>query len=273
LAKLFKMKKTIILVLSIIFIVSCEVDNTVFLKPTVITYEPENILTNSFKLEGETLGEGGLVISEYGAVWSTSFPPTINDNKSIEGERLGFFSNTYANLEANTTYYCSAYAINAEGVGYGNIWEFTTSAEAPCEPQNNYFEAQTNLNMTNGNYTSTNVVTESTYFGGDYFMKAQKGFISDYIEVQVHFDGSFENLLSGAYPIVSDLDFAFQRPNKAAVLVRYSGSFFTPVDGGTVYIERSGNEVFITLCDLQISGSINYNQYEAIITTKYQVSQ
>lgn len=267
------MKKRLVVILWMVLICSCEINNTVYLKPTAITYEPQNVLTNSAVLGGNIIGEGGLINTEFGMVWSTSFPPTINDNKSIEGERLGTFSNIYTNLAANTIYYCSAYAINEQGVGYGEVWQFTTGQEASCQPQNNYFEAQTNLNMQNGSFTATDVVVEDTYLGGDYYMKAEKGFISNFIEVQVHFDGSFENLLSGSYPIVSDLDFAFQIPNKAAVILRYSGSNFVPVDGGTVYIEQSGDDYFVILCDLQMTGSINFNQYEATITTKYQVSQ
>lgn len=269
------MKKNIILIFITAVFFSCEVDNTVYLKPTVVTYEPESVLTNSAVLSGRSLGEGGLITSEYGMVWSTSFPPTINDNKSIEGERLGAFSNTYTGLEANTTYYCSTYGINSQGVGYGEVWEFTTSAEAPCEPQNNHFEAETILNMPNGILTSRSVVDDnsSTYLGGDYYLKASKGFISDYIEIQVHFDGDFSELLSGAYPIISDLDFAFQTPNKSAVMVRYSGSIFTPSNGGTVYVERIGEDVLVTLCDVEITGSINFNSYEAIITSKFEVSE
>ena len=267
------MKKNLLLMILLISMCSCEVDNTVYLKPTAITYEPENILTNSVVMGGNIIGEGGLVNYEYGIVWSTNYPPTINDNKSVEGERLGSFSTTYLGLAANTTYYCAAYAINDVGVGYGEVWQFTTDEEASCQPTNNYFQAETNLSMPNGNYSSTNVVSESTILGGDYYMQAEKGFISDYIEIQVHFDGSFENLLSGAYPIVSDLDFAFQTPNKAAVLLRYSGSNFVPANGGTVFIERSGDNVFVTLCNLEMTGSINFNQYYATITTRYQVSQ
>jgi len=274
-AKVNEMKKYITFILFNLFLISCEVDNTVYLKPIVVTYEPENILSNSFTLSGETLNEGGLQITEYGAVWSTNYPPTINDNKSIEGNGLGYFSNTYTNLEANTIYYCAAYAINEEGINYGGIAEFTTTGGATCEPQENYFEAETDLfTMQNGDYESTEVVT-GTYYnsGGDYYLKAEKGYISDYVEVQVHFDGDFENLLSGVYPIVSDLDSSFQTPNKAVVFLRHQGSNFRPYeDDAVVYIEHSGDSVKVTLCELKMSGVIYNNTYTTTVTTSFEVS-
>lgn len=272
--KIHLMKKIILLCLSVIILISCEVDNTVYLRPIVETYEPENILTNSFTLSGETIGEGGIKVTEYGAVWSTNYPPTINDNKSIEGERLGAFSNTYFNLEPNTTYYCTAYAINSEGVSYGDVWEFITQDHSPCEPQDNYFDAETDLlGMQDGEFESTEIVLGSYYTsGGDYYLKAERGYISDYVEVQVHFDGNFEDLTSGAYPIVSDLDSSLQIPNKAEVIIRHSGSNFYPSEEGTVYIERSGDIVKVILCDLDLTGFIYFNPYYATITTSFEVS-
>jgi hypothetical protein len=266
------MKKIIFIFICTTFF-SCEITNIDYLKPIITTDEPTNILTNSAILGGKVLGEGGKDITEYGVVWSETFPPTIEDNKSAEGERIGWFSNSYESLKAGTTYYYAAYGINEVGVGYGEVHEFTTSQEASCTPSENYFLADTTLDMANGNYSSTDVVVGDTYLGGDYYMKAQKGFIGDYIEVQVHFDGSFEDLLPGAYPVISDLDFAFQEPNKSAVLLRYSGSNFISFDGGTVFIEREGNIVTVILCELLVNGSIHFNPYEAIITTKYQVSE
>lgn len=264
------MKKTLFLILCS-FCFSCEIDNSVYLKPVMITYEPENVLTNSAQLSGKTIGEGGKDIQEYGVVWSTNFPPTINDNKSIEGSRLGAFSNIYQGLTPNTTYYCSAYGINEIGVGYGEVWEFQTTAEASCVPDTNYFEAETILNLFPGYFTNFDFEVDNTYLGGDYYMVASKG-SPNYNEVQVHFDGDIQNLLSGAYPIISDLDFAFQEPNKAAVLMFYGGSYFIASNGGTVYVDREGDNISVTLCDVALNGSINFNPYTANITCNFNIS-
>ena len=264
------MKKIIYFIICC-FLFNCEVDNVVYLKPIMSTYQPQNVLTNSAQLGGETLGEGGKDIIEYGIVWSTNNPPTINDHKVVEGSRLGSFSNTYQGLMPDTVYYCSAYGINEEGVGYGAVWEFQTSAEAPCSPQNNYFEAESILNLFSGNYSGTNYEIDSTFLGGDYLMVAHMSSPGS-LELEVHFDGDIQNLLSGAYPIITDLDFAFQEPNKAAVRMFYGGSYFLASNGGTVYIEREGDNISVTLCDVEVNGSINFNQFTANITSNFNVS-
>ncbi len=127
------MKKIISITFSLFFF-ACEVVNIDYLEPIMITGEPTSILTNSAIFSGRVLGEGGKDVIEYGIVWSESFPPTIQDNKSIEGQRIGIFSERYQGLKSNTTYYCSAYGINEVGVGYGVVYEFTTNSEPPCNP-------------------------------------------------------------------------------------------------------------------------------------------
>lgn len=263
----------LLLVFSVLFS-SCEVNNTVYIKPVMKTYEPENILSNSVKLSGNTIGEGGTQIHEYGFVYGTNFPPTINDIKHIEGSGLGSFSKTYLDLNANTTYYCAAYGINDQGVGYGDIWEFTTNLEPTCQPVNNYFQTTSGLTIPNGNISYTTLDDDSN-LGGDYHMKGKKGSFSSSVEIEVHLDGSFEELLTGAYPIISDLDFAFQTPNKAAVLLRYYGSYFRPInyENSYVFIHKEGNTATITLCDVEFSGSINNNNYDTLVTANYSVTE
>lgn len=253
------MKKLFILSFITLFF-TCQVENIVYLNPIMITDEPENVLTTSAILGGQALGEGGKEITEYGIVWSTSFPPTIDDNKIIVGNRLGSFSDVYDIFQPSTTYYYSVYGINEAGVGYGDIYEFTTTDEAPCNPQENYLDVESNISsLQDGVYENILVIQDSpTFYGGDYTIQANKGYISDYVEINIHFDGDFENLLSGMYPTVANLDFSNQITNKSVVIVRHASTNFTVAEENTVYVDKQNDSVIITLCDFHFQGITPY---------------
>lgn len=126
--------KKISLLFLLLFLSACEIENINYLTPVVLTYEPENVLTNSASLGGEVGSEGGKKITEYGIVWSKTANPSVNDNKIIEGSRIGISYKNYSLFEANTTYYYRFYAINEIGAGYGKEYSFKTTMEAPCNP-------------------------------------------------------------------------------------------------------------------------------------------
>lgn len=265
------MKKTLLL-LSCVVLWACQVENINYREPIMFTFEPINIQTNSAVLGGAAASEGGKDILEYGLVWSTSTSPTINDNKIIKGSRLGEFQDLYTIFEPGTVYYYSAYGINDEGIGYGNVYSFTTTKEAPCAPEPNYFKVETPLTgLQNGFYSSTGLDDgDTTIQGSDYFLKANTtaGFGA---EIQVHFDGNYENLLSGIYPIVSDLNEIQKVLGKTVVTLRHRGNLFYAKKNDEVYVKRTENKVSIVLCDLEFEGSINFQIFTATITTEFSV--
>ena len=62
-------------------------------------------------------------VSERGVVWSTTGVPTTSDNKLIVGSGLGSFTATIRTLDASTTYYVRAYAINElDDPAYGSTF-------------------------------------------------------------------------------------------------------------------------------------------------------
>lgn len=73
--------------------------------------------------------DGYLDITARGVCWSTSENPTIDDFRTTDGNELGTFTSTLAGLSAGTEYYVRAYAVNAEGVGYGENQRFSTIPE------------------------------------------------------------------------------------------------------------------------------------------------
>ena len=78
---------------------------------------------------GDITSDGGGTISSRGVCWGTSPAPTIENDKTEDGEGTGSFVSNLSELESNTTYYVRAYATNEAGTGYGNEIEFTTLQE------------------------------------------------------------------------------------------------------------------------------------------------
>jgi len=97
--------------------------------PIVSTTSVTNITQNTAKSGGKVISEGGTNVNAKGVCWSTLSNPTINDSKTIDGGGIGEFISFVTGLNANTTYYLRAYAINNSGTSYGLQEEFTTLPE------------------------------------------------------------------------------------------------------------------------------------------------
>ena len=95
-------------------------------KPTVTTANVTNVTETTATSGGNVTDDGGSTITARGVCWSTSQNPTINDNKTTDGNGTGGFNSSLTNLIPNTTYYVRAYATNSAGTGYGNEVSFTT---------------------------------------------------------------------------------------------------------------------------------------------------
>ena len=96
--------------------------------PTITTSSPVlNIKATSASCGGNVTNEGGAAVTAKGSCWSTSSTPTINDNKTNDGNGLGSFTSSITGLSAGTTYYVRAYATNSAGTAYGSEINFTTN--------------------------------------------------------------------------------------------------------------------------------------------------
>jgi hypothetical protein len=97
-----------------------------------LTTDPVSNLTQYFVTFNGTVINGGTpVYTERGFVYSTNPQPTIDNNlgKIVSGiNGQASYSANLNELTPNTTYYVSAYAINAVGVAYGDHVSFTTPA-------------------------------------------------------------------------------------------------------------------------------------------------
>jgi len=100
--------------------------------PELKTDEVTDITLYTAKAGGKLIASGDSEIIEIGIVVGLSKPPTTDDNLNkfiLTPDNLGNFSITITDIPANTTYYIRAYAINSEGIGYGNAVQFTSPKE------------------------------------------------------------------------------------------------------------------------------------------------
>ena len=93
----------------------------------VVTISIKDIYITSATANGQIISDGGLSITEYGVVYSTSKNPTIANTKlkSNNCDSDGLFTCDLTNLQKQTTYYARAYATNAKGTGYSEEISFT----------------------------------------------------------------------------------------------------------------------------------------------------
>jgi len=111
----------------IIALVGCKKDQ----KQTVaaVTTSSATSVTSTSAIVGGTItNSGGSTITKSGVCWATHIGPTLSDSFTTNGSTIGAFSVTLSNLNANTTYYVCAYAINSIGAAYGNVDSFSTSS-------------------------------------------------------------------------------------------------------------------------------------------------
>ena len=94
---------------------------------TVTTNNVTSITANSAICGGNVSSDGGNTITARGICWSTSQKPTTEDDATYSGTGIGSFTANITGLEAGTTYYVRAYAVNSKGTAYGTQKAFTTT--------------------------------------------------------------------------------------------------------------------------------------------------
>lgn len=245
------------------FLVSCEVENYNYILPVVETYEPSSIQINSATLGGIVLTEGGRDVSEYGVVWSTTNPPTINDNKVIKGNRLGEFYDSYVEFQSNTKYYYAAYAISEIGVGYGKVFDFTTQVDIPCNPTINNF-----VNLSTSQISIDNVeVSYPSYSFGDGNIQFNTSTYSSTAIIKVQFDELNNNFpLSGEYTVTNSSDFGSNINLSKGYAKLYivdwgwgSAGNATAIPGTKFYVNNDGTKIEIIFCNTPVGSQYLLN--------------
>ena len=94
--------------------------------PTIITTTVTQITETTAVAGGNVTSDGGASVTERGVCISTVSNPTISNIKITAGSGTGSFTCNLTGLQANTTYYVRAYAVNNKGTAYGEEVTFTT---------------------------------------------------------------------------------------------------------------------------------------------------
>ena len=94
--------------------------------PVLTTLPVEGICIEEAISGGEAISDAGDLITEKGLCWSTHPNPTIDDDRSREGEGANRFVSVMSGLKPSTRYYVRAYAVNSHGAGYGEVFSFET---------------------------------------------------------------------------------------------------------------------------------------------------
>lgn len=102
--------------------------------PTVSTVAITSVTTTSAVSGGNITSSGGAPVTNRGVCVSTSQNPTTNSSCTFEGSGSGVFSTVLSGLNAGTTYYARAFAVNSQGTAYGNQLSFTTTSPPPTAP-------------------------------------------------------------------------------------------------------------------------------------------
>ena len=97
----YRISGVILYILSISLFTFCKKEATL---PVVSTNPTTEITTTTAVSGGIITDDGGAAISSVGICWSTSYNPTIDDNKTIEAGELTSFSSNLAQLTPGTTY-------------------------------------------------------------------------------------------------------------------------------------------------------------------------
>jgi len=133
---------TIIQLIVIAFLVSCQ-----DFPPTVKTISATLVTDNSIEVKGQILNNGGKDVYSFGFCISEDTLPTQNDmfydcitpTTNLNTE----FTHQFTDLKVNTFYHIRAYAINNEGISYGEDIKIKTLAKALVTTQ-----AATNITLT-----------------------------------------------------------------------------------------------------------------------------
>jgi len=108
---------------------SDQISFTTYNIPSVTTTQTSAVTSSSAQSGGNVTNDGGTSVTARGVCWSTSQNPTTANSVTVNGSGIGVFTSTLTNLSSNTNYWYCAYAVNAAGTGYGQIFSFKTASD------------------------------------------------------------------------------------------------------------------------------------------------
>jgi len=255
-----KHRASFILLLLILSLWSCEgpVRNTGDGPPVIFTSSITELSGNSAVSGGFDLDDRGSEIYQKGICWDTLPNPEVTSIvhlHSDEGVGVEEFSSTMEWLQDETEYFVRAYAINDEGVTYGNEVGFTTpklELDIPC-------------NVVNNTLSFNSIVLTNVRAGWDMPLYGDYGLRGN--SLNIDFTIGFEKPpRSGVYQNVG-----FNTPNDFLWIKEctMSATNIGIGPGGLVYVNRISEDNYsITFCDIVFSAGVSNFPVSGNLTTE-----
>ncbi len=118
--------------------------------PKVSTSQPSSTAT-TILIGGSIEDDGGYEIIEKGICYNQAqIEPTISDQKVVGGKGNGTYTITISGLSASTEYHLRAYAINKNGISYGNIVKISTKNGLPVVTTSTSYQSGENYLIVTG---------------------------------------------------------------------------------------------------------------------------
>ena len=120
-------------------------------QPSVETWLPDVMFSDSVFVGGTVINDGGILVGERGILWAEHPIVTLEDNRIVLGDTLiaigdtlygvpGDFSTMLLSLEPNKPYFVRAYAMTELGESYGQEFAILTLSQLrdnqPCTVEN-----------------------------------------------------------------------------------------------------------------------------------------
>lgn len=155
-ARLISGLMVISFIIIIIYAVSCKKEEEKIMKVRNDSISAISIITATANATIIDIGQG---ISQHGHCWSTESEPTVNDEKTLNGQVLsaGIYTSNLTGLSPDTRYYVRAYIEHQGTVVYGeDVLSFTTLAAGLPEVTTGIIKSMTAATVTvTGNLVST----------------------------------------------------------------------------------------------------------------------
>ena len=130
--------------------------------PILSTASVTNITGTTATGGGEITNQGASAVTERGVCWSTDYNPVITDAHASSGSGMGSFTVQMTGLTPNQIYFVRAYAINGQGIAYGNEVGFVALDGLSEVLTTGVFDVTANSARVSGNVTNqgASAVTE-----------------------------------------------------------------------------------------------------------------
>ena len=231
--------------------------------PVVVTKSITDITQTTASCGGNVTSDGGGTVTARGVCWSTKQNPTINDNKTTDGNGIGSYNSNLSNLSDNTKYYVRAYATNEAGTAYGEEKSFTTleeeKQEEPSGFENGY--AYIDLGLPSGlKWATCNVGADSQSASGDYYAWGETETKEEYTEANYSLNGIQMSDISGdpQYDVArKKWGSTWRIPTKAEQQELIDECEWEWKGNGYIVTGPNGRSIFLPAAGFRIGSSLN----------------